>query len=136
MHEFPETDHSLIARVKNLGDGDSWFEFMEIYRPVVIRMAKRRGLQDADANDVMQQVFVAVAGAIERWDCDRERPPFRAWLTTITKNAIAKSVGRRPVDRASGSTSVVDQLHAIAAPEDGLEVEILMETRRAIFCWA
>ena len=55
MPEFPETSYSLIERVKHLGDDASWVEFLAIYQPVVYRMAKRRGLQDADAQDVMQQ---------------------------------------------------------------------------------
>jgi RNA polymerase sigma-70 factor, ECF subfamily len=53
MSEFPETSHSLIFRVKNPADGAAWTEFLGIYQPVVCRMARRRGLQDADAQDVL-----------------------------------------------------------------------------------
>jgi RNA polymerase sigma-70 factor (ECF subfamily) len=49
LAEFPETNHSLIARVKDLGDGASWLESLGIYQPVVYRVARRRQLQDADA---------------------------------------------------------------------------------------
>lgn len=136
MANFPETNHSLVARVQDLGDGASWIEFIGIYQPVVFRMAKRRGLQDADAHDVMQQVFVSIAGAIHRWKADEDKPPFRAWLTTITKNAIAKSLSRRPRDQAAGSTSVFEQLHALPADLDVSETEILIETRREMFRWA
>ena len=136
MPQFPETNHSLVARVKNLGDGASWAEFMGIYQPVVYRMAKRRGLQDADAHDVMQQVFVSVAGAIERWDSSEGLPPFRAWLTTITKNAISKTLGRRPRDRATGSTSVMEQLNAVADIGESSDEEFAVETRRQMFRWA
>ena len=136
MSQFPETNHSLVARVKNLGDGASWVEFMGIYQPVVYSMAKRRGLQDADAHDVMQQVFVSVAGAIERWDSSEGLPPFRAWLTTITKNAISKSLSRRPRDRATGSTSVMEQLNAVAGMGESSDEEFAAETRRQMFRWA
>ena len=136
MPQFPETNHSLVARVKNLGDGASWVEFMGIYQPVVYQMAKRRGLQDADAHDVMQQVFVSVAGAIERWDSSEGLPPFRAWLTTITKNAISKTLGRRPRDRATGSTSVMEQLNAVADIGESSDEEFAVETRRQMFRWA
>lgn len=46
MPEFPETSHSLIARVKDLGDGAAWAMSLGTYQPVVFRMAWRRGLQD------------------------------------------------------------------------------------------
>lgn len=136
MSQFPETNHSLVARVKNLGDGASWVEFMGIYQPVVYRMAKRRGLQDADAHDVMQQVFVSVAGAIQRWESRDDLPPFRAWLTTITKNAISKALSRRPRDRAAGSTSVMEQLNAVVAVGESSDEEFVAESRRQIFRWA
>ena len=136
MSQFPETNHSLVARVKNLGDGASWVEFMGIYQPVVYRMAKRRGLQDADAHDVMQQVFVSIAGAIERWESSAELPPFRAWLTTITRNAISKALSRRPRDRATGSTSVMEQLNAVADTGEGSDEEFAVEARRQMFRWA
>ena len=90
MHEFPDTSHSLISRVKDLGDGAAWTEFLGIYQPVVFRMARRRGLQDADAQDVMQQVFLSIARSIEGWTPGDLQPPFRAWLTTIARNAITK----------------------------------------------
>ena len=133
MPQFPETNQSLVARVKNHVDGASWIEFMGIYQPVVYAMAKRRGLQDADAHDVMQQVFVQIAGAIERWEPSADLPPFRAWLTTITKNAITKSLSRRPRDRADGSTSVMEQLNAVADSVRSSDEEFLAETRRQMF---
>ena len=136
MQQFPETNHSLVARVKDLGDGASWVEFMGIYQPVVYRMAKRRGLQDADANDVMQQVFVSVAGAIERWESGEGLPPFRAWLTTITKNAISKALSRRPRDRAAGSTSMMEQLNAVADAGENSDEEFFAESRHQMFRWA
>ena len=106
------------------------------YQPVVYRMAKRRGLQDADAHDVMQQVFVSVSGAIERWESGEGLPPFRAWLTTITKNAISKALSRRPRDRAVGSTSVMEQLNAVADAGESSDEEFFAESRRQMFRWA
>lgn len=136
MPQFPETNHSLVARVKDLGDGASWIEFMGIYQPVVYRMARQRGLQDSDANDVAQQVFVSVAGAIDRWTPSDSKPPFRAWLTTITKNAITKALSRRPADRGVGSTSVAEHLSQIPDRSDISDREFVTEARRAMFRWA
>ena len=135
MHEFPETSHSLIARVKDLGDGAAWTEFLGIYQPVVLRMARRRGLQDADAQDVMQQVFLSISRSIEGWIPGDLQPPFRAWLTTIARNAITEALTRRPRDVASGWTSIVDLLKAQPDPQ-ATTAEILAEARKELIRWA
>ncbi|MCA9009444.1 MAG: sigma-70 family RNA polymerase sigma factor [Planctomycetaceae bacterium] len=135
MPEFPETSYSLIARVKDLGDGAAWTEFLGIYQPVVFRMARRRGLQDADAQDVMQQVFLSISKSIEGWTPGDLQPPFRAWLTTISRNAITKALTRRPRDAATGSTSMVELLGAHPDPQE-TTAEILAEARKELIRWA
>lgn len=134
MPEFPDTSHSLIARVKDLGDGAAWVEFLGIYQPVVFRMARRRGLQDADAQDVMQQVFLSISKSIEDWTPGDLQPPFRAWLTTIARNAITKALTRQPRDAATGSTSMVELLDAQPDPQE-TTAEILAEARKELIRW-
>ena len=135
MHEFPDTSHSLIFRVKNPADGAAWTEFLGIYQPVVFRMARRRGLQDADAQDVMQQVFLSISKSIEGWVPGDLKLPFRAWLTTIARNAITKALTRRPRDSATGSTSMVELLDAQPDPQE-TTAEILAEARKELIRWA
>ncbi len=135
MPEFPETSHSLIARAKDLGDGAAWTEFLGIYQPVVFRMARRRGLQDADAQDVMQHVFLSISKSIEGWTPGDLQPPFRAWLTTIARNAITKALTRRPRDAATGSTSMAELLDAQPDPQETTS-EILAEARKELIRWA
>lgn len=135
MPEFPETCHSLIARVKDPADGAAWTEFLGIYQPVVLRMARRRGLQDADAQDVMQQVFLSISKSIEGWVPGDLQPPFRAWLTTVARNAITKALVRRPHDVATGSTSIVELLEAQPDPQE-TTAEILEEARKELIRWA
>ena len=136
MTDFPETSESLIARVKDLADGAAWTEFLEIYQPVVYRMAKRRGMQDADAQDVAQRVFVAVSQAIGDWQPGSDRPPFRAWLVTIARNAVTKALTRRPRDNAAGSSSVMELLDAVPADDPETTAELLQESRREAMRWA
>ncbi len=113
VYEFPQTSLSLIARVQELGDGASWAEFLRIYEPIIYRMALRRGLQEADARDVVQQVLLSVSRAIAKWNANPDKPPFRAWLLTITRNDILKALQRRPRDAAAGSSSIMEMLQQV-----------------------
>lgn len=135
MPEFPETDHSLIDRVKDTADGVSWLEFMGIYQPVVYRLARRRGMQDADSQDVVQQVFASIARSLDGWKIADDKPPFRAWLTTIARNAISTALARRRPDQATGSSSVADVLQQLPS-DDATDAEFRAEARREIVRWA
>ena len=67
MDEIPNTRPSLLVRLRKPHDERAWAEFVEIYEPLVYQLARQRGLQDADARELAQEVFVAVTSAIERW---------------------------------------------------------------------
>ena len=73
--------------------------------------------------------------SIERWEPGVGQPPFRAWLTTIARNAITKALIRRPHDQATGTTSVAELLAAQPEPE-ATASEFLAEARREIIRWA
>lgn len=136
MRDFPETSHSLIARVKDLADGAAWAEFLGIYRPVVYRLARNRGMQDADAQDVTQRVFLSVSQAIDGWEPGPNRPPFRAWLVTVTRNAITKALARSRPDVGAGGSSVVELLDEVLADDPQATAEFVLESRREALRWA
>lgn len=138
MTQFPETNEMLIARVKDLGDSASWSEFVGIYHPAILRMAKRRGMQEADAMDVIQQVFVSVAKSIESWSPVSGGPPFRAWLATIARNAITNALARKPVDAAYGGSSFVSHLQSLPAQSSlaATRSELIHETKHQAVLWA
>src|SRR5207249_11718846 len=60
MAEPPLTRVTLLARIRDGRDADAWREFVQLYGPVVYRFARNRGLQDADAADLMQDVLRSV----------------------------------------------------------------------------
>ena len=66
----PATRHTLIVKLRDPADAGAWREFVAIYEPLVYRLARRKGLQDADARDLCQEVFRTVSQAIDRWDID------------------------------------------------------------------
>lgn len=136
MHHWPETNQSLILRVKDPADAASWSVFLSIYRPVVVRMACGLGLQHADAEDLAQQVFMSVAKAIEDWVPDTHQPPFRMWLARITRNAIVNALTRRKPDAPGGSTSVHDMLRELPDRNGETTQQLMEESRREAIRWA
>ncbi len=89
MANFPETRVSLILRLAEPDDVRAWQEFAGIYGPALYRLALRRGLQAADAEDVAQEILFAVARAIERFTPDPAQAKFRTWLSRIARNLLA-----------------------------------------------
>ncbi len=136
MAEFPDTQESLLARVQGRGDEAAWQDFVAIYRPVVYRLARKRGLQHADAEDLAQRVLMAVSRAIGSWEADAARGPFRCWLATIARNAILNALTRRPPDAGVGGTTVLELLQEHPQPDDATCADLQQEYRRALFRWA
>lgn len=133
MHEFPETRDSLLLQIRDPSDRESWYEFAAIYRPIVYRMARRRGLQDADAQDLAQRVLLSVADAISDWESDPQRARFRNWLSRVARNEIVDAFRRIRPDAGKGGTTVVKQLAEQPASTDD---EFEQDRHRELFRWA
>jgi RNA polymerase sigma-70 factor (ECF subfamily) len=119
MIESDATRPSLLLRIRDPRDREAWGQFVEIYAPLVYTMARRRGLQDADACDLTQEVLRSVLGAIGRLDYDRRKGTFRGWLFTVTRNALTSFLeARRRSPRGSGDTAVQERLEELLEPED------------------
>jgi RNA polymerase sigma-70 factor (ECF subfamily) len=133
----PATRRSLVLRLRNLDDQAAWTEFVEVYEPLVYRLARNKELQDSDARDLCQEVLQAVASAIERWDPNPARGKFRSWLFRIARNLLVKFLIRqRRHPRGSGNTSVQELLEAQPAADPEAEAEFSAEFRRRAFHWA
>jgi len=88
MQESPATRASLLVRLRDGGDAEAWREFVHLYAPVIYGFVRKRGLQDADAADLMQEVLRSVSNAAHRLEYDPARGTFRGWLFTVTRNKV------------------------------------------------
>jgi RNA polymerase sigma-70 factor (ECF subfamily) len=124
MDGCPETQSSLLIRIRDPQDAAAWGRFVDVYTPFIYGVFRRRGLQAADASDVAQDVMRTVASAISRFDYDRDRGSFRGWLFSVARarlNDHYRTRRRQPV--GSGETAVHDLLDAQPEPPDEREWE-------------
>lgn len=136
MTQFPETRESLIVQVKNPENRAAWEQFASIYRPVIFRAAVARGMQEADAQDLAQQVLLAVASAIGDWERRDKSTRFRHWLRRVTRNAIVNALSRGPRDQARGGSSVQELLAQHRQRDAETESLIDWEYRRELYLQA
>jgi RNA polymerase sigma-70 factor (ECF subfamily) len=131
IDDSPLTRASLLVQLRDGGNQAAWQEFVNLYGPVVYGFARQRGLQDADAADLMQDVLRSVSGAIGRLEYDRRQGTFRGWLFTITRNKVFNHLSKqknRP--QASGDSGASRRLADEPDQHDGDELWELEYQRR------
>lgn len=137
MSPISETRPSLLLRLRDPQDQQAWTKFLEIYQPLIFRLVRQRKVQDADALEVTQEVLLAVAGAIDRWDANPARGSFRGWLSTITRNLVVNFLirqSRHP--RGSGDSDVKQWIENQPAPDCDASALFDLERKRQICRWA
>ena len=131
----PPTRPSLLLRVRSGTDERAWREFVDIYTPLVFGFACRRGLQEADAADVAQEVMRAVAKHMPSFAYQPDKGTFRSWLFTVTRNKFNNFLeARRRQPVGTGETAVQEYLEAIPSPEQDDSWD--REYYERLFVWA
>src|SRR5207248_11314176 len=103
---WPRTRARWLGELRDGSNHVAWQEFVNLYGPVVYGFARKRGLQDADAADLMQDVLRSISTAIGRLDYDRNQGTFRGWLFTITRNKVFNFLAARRIrPQGSGDTT-------------------------------
>lgn len=97
------TRPSLLLRVRNWRDQESWQEFHQLYRKLIYGLARRHGLSHADSEDVCQDVFQRLAETIHEFESNPERGTFRGWVMNLTRWRIADRIARNA--RQAGSAA-------------------------------
>ena len=119
-----ETRSSLIQRLKATINGESWEEFFHTYWELIYNVARRAGLSEADAQDIVQETILKVHNSLDRFEYNRKRGTFKGWLRTVTRsrlNDFFKKQKRRPALNRP-LEEAADELQNLEDPE-GPEIE-------------
>ncbi len=136
MHELSS---SLLARVRSQ-EPLAWERLVRLYAPLVYRWCRMEGLQAADAADVGQDVFAAIARNVDEFRRDGPAASFRGWVRIITRSKVADYWRqRRSPGTGAGGSGPLTELYQMAdgAPSstgqsDGDEEESRILFRRAV----
>ncbi len=89
------TRYTLLSRLEDRGDQDSWKEFFDIYWRLIYSVAIKSGLTAAEAQDVVQETVISVARDIHKFKRDRALGSFKGWLRNIIRWRIADQLRKR-----------------------------------------
>ena len=93
--EFLPTRHSLLSRLKDWDDQESWRDFFNIYWKLIYGVARKSGLSDTEAQDVVQEAVLSVAKKMNDFKYDPAIGSFKGWLLLITRRRITDHLRKR-----------------------------------------
>jgi RNA polymerase sigma-70 factor (ECF subfamily) len=108
------TSLSLLKRLRQPAEQDAWARFVQLYTPLLFYWARRLGLGEPDAADLVQDVFTTLVQKLPEFRYDPHRG-FRNWLRTVTLNKWRDRARRRVPVAVGGDPAALAEL---AAPED------------------
>jgi RNA polymerase sigma-70 factor (ECF subfamily) len=114
MHTTSET---LLAQLQRADSAvAAWPRFVHLYGPLIYHWARRAGLQEQDAADVTQDVFVVLLGELPKFAYDRNKS-FRSWLRAVTLNKWRDRARRRtvPIEPGADPDSLPDPADPLSA---------------------
>ena len=118
---YLRTNITLIARLKNLQDEDSWEEFYHCYQPYIFSLLRRRNLSHHDSQDLSQAVLLKAWKSLADFDYQVGKGLFRSWLATVTdntaKNFFKKESGPKAKVRRGDSDVMQNSQQTFSEPE-------------------
>ncbi len=97
VDELLPTRQSLLLRLRDWEDQESWRDFFNTYWKLIYGFALKSGLNDASAQDVVQQTMVSLATSLKDRRYDPRNGSFKSWLLTITRRRIIDQLRRAQV---------------------------------------
>jgi RNA polymerase sigma-70 factor (ECF subfamily) len=92
--EESATSPTLLERIRDPKDIAAWTQFEKRYGELIVRYARGRGLQHADAEDIRQVVMLAISKVMPRFQYSRAKGRFRHYLGRVVRNAVSQWASR------------------------------------------
>src|SRR4051794_5432234 len=99
--ELIPTRWTLIGRLKNWDDQESWREFFDTYWRLIYGVARKSGLRPEEAQDVVQETVISVCKKIKDFKADPAHGSFKSWLLYLTRWRIIDRVRKRPEEEVA-----------------------------------
>jgi RNA polymerase sigma factor (sigma-70 family) len=104
--EFIPTRRSLLSRLKDWSDNESWQDFFDTYWKLIYSVAVKAGLSDAEAQDVVQETLVSVAKKMPDFKYDPAAGSFKGWLLQLTRWRILNQLKKRRPEFGRDATPI------------------------------
>jgi RNA polymerase sigma-70 factor (ECF subfamily) len=93
--EIVATRYSLLSRLEDWSDDESWRVFFETYWRLIYSVALKATLTPVEAEEVVQETIICVAQNIHKFKRDRRLGSFKGWLCQLTRWRIADQLEKR-----------------------------------------
>jgi len=125
---FLVTRRSLVERLANRSDRRIWQEFFDTYWKLIYSVARKTGLSDAEAQDVVQETIITVSRKIDKLRYDPSVGSFKGWLLHMTRWRIADQFRKRAPGYSEQPTIDEDRRTApIDRVSDGADIDAMWE---------
>ncbi len=132
MYDQTRTTTALLQGLHNVENAEAWASFYGRYVPILIGVARRLGLSEADAQDAAQETLAAFVREYRQNKYDRERGRLRSWLLTILRTRVAQQYRARAVRKEEIGVTRLGGMPDERTASDAWEAE----RRRAILLQA
>ena len=124
----------MILRLQDSADFEAWNAFVEVYGPVLVRVARKHGMQAADVDNLVQEVLLSVANSVDQWNARTDRGSFRYWLLRVARNKAINQLTRNGARPKTTSSKVEIDLNELEGSEISNDLELAYQ--REVFRWA
>ena len=97
------TRPSLLLRIRDRKDADSWAEFFDLYSPLLYAYARDRGLTHEDAEDIRASCYETIVKRIGEFEYQEQKTGFRAWLRTMVNRRVVDLYRKKKIPNAESS---------------------------------